>query len=125
MASKKFAIKCGNFAVLVDLHVLPQGSNRDSSWFSKQKKEVMAFRSQLISSREGYTFTVSRAPRILNFVYFLRDLWCVLVSLHLVMIFGQTRMKNRQRKPSMECLIIFLSVQRVHLLLVQSSRGTL
>ncbi|XP_008760483.1 protein SLX4IP isoform X5 [Rattus norvegicus] len=98
MASKKFVIKCGNFAVLVDLHVLPQGSNKDSSWFSEQKKEAMAFRSQLISSGEGYTFAVSRAPGIQNFVYFLRALWCVLVSLHLVMILGQTRMKSRVRR---------------------------
>ncbi|XP_076785947.1 protein SLX4IP isoform X4 [Arvicanthis niloticus] len=98
MASKKFAIKCGNFAVLVDLHVVPQDSNKDSNWFSEQKKEVMAFRSQLISSREGYTFAVSRAPGILNFVYFLRDSWCVLLSLHLVMILGQTIMKIRVRR---------------------------
>ncbi|KAM5177925.1 protein SLX4IP isoform 2-T2 [Callospermophilus lateralis] len=39
MASKKFAVKCGNFAVLVDLHISPQGSNKDTSWFSEQKKE--------------------------------------------------------------------------------------
>ncbi|XP_060239182.1 protein SLX4IP [Meriones unguiculatus] len=39
MESKKFAIKCGKFAVLVDLHILPQGLNKDSSWFSEQKKE--------------------------------------------------------------------------------------
>ncbi|KAM5177924.1 protein SLX4IP isoform 1-T1 [Callospermophilus lateralis] len=30
---------CGNFAVLVDLHISPQGSNKDTSWFSEQKKE--------------------------------------------------------------------------------------
>ncbi|MBZ3869594.1 Protein SLX4IP, partial [Sciurus carolinensis] len=29
----------GNFAVLVDLHISPQGSNKDTSWFSEQKKE--------------------------------------------------------------------------------------
>ncbi|XP_021110729.1 protein SLX4IP [Heterocephalus glaber] len=61
MASKKFAVKvtcgpvfeslsklplsseeqrdCKDFAVLVDLHVSPQGSNKDTSWFSEQKKE--------------------------------------------------------------------------------------
>ncbi|KAG3262836.1 SLX4 interacting protein [Ictidomys tridecemlineatus] len=39
MASKKFAVKCGTFAVLVDLHISPQGSNKDTSWFSEQKKE--------------------------------------------------------------------------------------
>ncbi|VTJ60834.1 Hypothetical predicted protein, partial [Marmota monax] len=31
--------QCGNFAVLVDLHISPQGSNKDTSWFSEQKKE--------------------------------------------------------------------------------------
>ena len=52
MASKKFAVKCGNFAVLVDLHVLPQGSNRDSSWFSEQKKEeVCLLLKETIDSR--------------------------------------------------------------------------
>ncbi|XP_075781778.1 protein SLX4IP isoform X4 [Pelodiscus sinensis] len=39
MASSKFVIKCGNFAVLVDFHILPQGSSRDSSWFSDHEKE--------------------------------------------------------------------------------------
>lgn len=52
MASKKFAIKCGNFAVLVDLHVLPQCSNKDSSWFSEQKKEeVCLLLKETIDSR--------------------------------------------------------------------------
>ncbi|XP_027269407.1 protein SLX4IP isoform X3 [Cricetulus griseus] len=125
MASKKFAIKCGNFAVLVDLHIVPQGSNKDSSWFSEQKKEVMAFSSLPISSRGGYTFAVFRTHRILNFVYFLTDLWSVLVSFHLVLILGQARMKSRQKEPSMECLTILLSVQRVLLLLLQSTREML
>ncbi|XP_046769391.1 protein SLX4IP isoform X1 [Gallus gallus] len=39
MASDKFVIKCGNFAVLVDVHILPEGSNKDTSWFSDQEKE--------------------------------------------------------------------------------------
>uniref|UniRef100_F6VUR2 SLX4 interacting protein n=1 Tax=Ornithorhynchus anatinus TaxID=9258 RepID=F6VUR2_ORNAN len=30
---------CGKFAVLVDLHILPQGSNKDTSWFSDHEKE--------------------------------------------------------------------------------------
>ncbi|XP_051000681.1 protein SLX4IP [Acomys russatus] len=52
MASKKFTIKCGNFAVLVDLHVLSQGSNKDSSWFSEQKKEeVCLLLKETIDSR--------------------------------------------------------------------------
>ncbi|XP_067381387.1 protein SLX4IP [Channa argus] len=33
MAPLKFAIKCGNFAVLVDLHILPLGGQEDPSWF--------------------------------------------------------------------------------------------
>ncbi|XP_077907536.1 protein SLX4IP isoform X2 [Ictidomys tridecemlineatus] len=94
MASKKFAVKCGTFAVLVDLHISPQGSNKDTSWFSEQKKEVMAFRSQPISLREGYTSAALRAHKILNSVYSLTDLWSVLVSLNLIMIFWQIRMKN-------------------------------
>ncbi|XP_028739427.1 protein SLX4IP isoform X1 [Peromyscus leucopus] len=52
MASKKFAIKCGNFAVLVDLHIVPQHSNKDSSWFSEQKKEeVCLLLKETIDSR--------------------------------------------------------------------------
>uniref|UniRef100_A0A8C5MMP9 Uncharacterized protein n=2 Tax=Leptobrachium leishanense TaxID=445787 RepID=A0A8C5MMP9_9ANUR len=35
----KLVIKCGNFAVLVDLHVLPRGTSKDTSWFSVQEKE--------------------------------------------------------------------------------------
>ncbi|XP_059214813.1 protein SLX4IP [Centropristis striata] len=34
MAPHKFVIKCGNFAVLVDLHVLPLGGQEDASWFT-------------------------------------------------------------------------------------------
>ncbi|KAM8852184.1 protein SLX4IP isoform 1-T3 [Synchiropus picturatus] len=34
MAPHKFVIKCGNFAVLVDLHVLPLGAQVDTSWFT-------------------------------------------------------------------------------------------
>ncbi|KAM4590668.1 protein SLX4IP [Odontesthes bonariensis] len=34
MAPLKFVIKCGNFAVLVDLHVLPLGGQGDASWFT-------------------------------------------------------------------------------------------
>ncbi|XP_007472106.1 PREDICTED: LOW QUALITY PROTEIN: SLX4 interacting protein [Lipotes vexillifer] len=52
MASKKFAVKCGNFAVLVDLHISPQGSNKDTSWFSEQKKEeVCLLLKETIDSR--------------------------------------------------------------------------
>nr|XP_020456744.1 protein SLX4IP [Monopterus albus] len=34
MAPLKFSIKCGNFAVLVDLHILPLGGQEDTSWFT-------------------------------------------------------------------------------------------
>ncbi|XP_059887219.1 LOW QUALITY PROTEIN: protein SLX4IP [Delphinus delphis] len=52
MASKKFAVKCGNFAVLVDLHISPRGSNKDTSWFSEQKKEeVCLLLKETIDSR--------------------------------------------------------------------------
>nr|XP_048311389.1 protein SLX4IP isoform X2 [Myodes glareolus] len=52
MASKKFAVKCGNFAVLVDLHIVAQGPNKDSSWFSEQKKEeVCLLLKETIDSR--------------------------------------------------------------------------
>ncbi|KAK2824107.1 hypothetical protein Q5P01_021282 [Channa striata] len=42
MAPLKFAIKCGNFAVLVDLHVLPLGSQEDTSWFPTGNTEEVA-----------------------------------------------------------------------------------
>ncbi|XP_033617064.1 protein SLX4IP isoform X2 [Fukomys damarensis] len=52
MASKKFAVKCKDFAVLVDLHVSPQGSNKDTSWFSEEKKEeVCLLLKETIDSR--------------------------------------------------------------------------
>ncbi|KAF7669117.1 hypothetical protein LDENG_00243160 [Lucifuga dentata] len=39
MAPLKFVIKCGNFAVLVDLHVLPLGGQEDTSWFTVEHIE--------------------------------------------------------------------------------------
>ncbi|KAK7901974.1 hypothetical protein WMY93_018743 [Mugilogobius chulae] len=40
MAPHKYVIKCGNFAVLVDLHVLPQGGRpADPSWFTTDQVE--------------------------------------------------------------------------------------
>ncbi|KAM6163789.1 LOW QUALITY PROTEIN: protein SLX4IP [Rhynchocyon petersi] len=41
MASKKFAVKCGAFVVLVDLHISPQASSGDTSWFTEEKKEEL------------------------------------------------------------------------------------
>ncbi|XP_056615979.1 protein SLX4IP isoform X1 [Triplophysa dalaica] len=41
MQSSKFVIKCGNFAVLVDLHILPLGAQDNARWFSTEyRKEV-------------------------------------------------------------------------------------
>uniref|UniRef100_A0A8V0Z5K7 SLX4 interacting protein n=1 Tax=Gallus gallus TaxID=9031 RepID=A0A8V0Z5K7_CHICK len=51
MASDKFVIKCGNFAVLVDVHILPEGSNKDTSWFSDQEKEVCTCLEEVVVSR--------------------------------------------------------------------------
>ncbi|XP_030011031.1 protein SLX4IP [Sphaeramia orbicularis] len=42
MAPSKFVIKCGNFAVLVDLHVLPLGGQEDASWFTTDHIEEVA-----------------------------------------------------------------------------------
>lgn len=35
-----FVLQCGNFAVLVDLHVLPPGGGEDASWFTTDRVEV-------------------------------------------------------------------------------------
>lgn len=35
-----FVLQCGNFAVLVDLHVLPLGGGEDASWFTTDHIEV-------------------------------------------------------------------------------------
>ncbi|KAM9654336.1 protein SLX4IP isoform 4-T11 [Morphnus guianensis] len=52
MASNKFVIKCGNFAVLVDVRILPQGSSRDTSWFSDHEKEkVCMLLEEVVASR--------------------------------------------------------------------------
>ncbi|XP_059842202.1 protein SLX4IP [Hypanus sabinus] len=42
MSSNKFVLKCGNFAVLVDPHILPQGTNKDTSWFTEHHKEEIS-----------------------------------------------------------------------------------
>ncbi|XP_069706290.1 protein SLX4IP isoform X2 [Phaenicophaeus curvirostris] len=52
MASNKFVIKCGNFAVLVDAHILPQGSSKDTSWFSDhEKEELCVLLEEVVASR--------------------------------------------------------------------------
>ncbi|XP_040406470.1 protein SLX4IP isoform X2 [Cygnus olor] len=43
---------CGNFAVLVDVHILPQGSSKDTSWFSDhEKEEVCMLLEEVVASR--------------------------------------------------------------------------
>ncbi|NWI77296.1 SLX4I protein, partial [Dryoscopus gambensis] len=47
-----FFFQCGNFAVLVDLHILPQGSSKDTSWFSDhEKEEVCKLLEEVVASR--------------------------------------------------------------------------
>ncbi|NWJ07728.1 SLX4I protein, partial [Crypturellus undulatus] len=47
-----FSFQCGNFAVLVDVHILPQGSSRDTSWFSDhEKEEVCMLLEDAVASR--------------------------------------------------------------------------
>ncbi|XP_066033919.1 protein SLX4IP isoform X3 [Chamaea fasciata] len=44
--------ECGNFAVLVDVHILPQGSSKDTSWFSDhEKEEVCKLLEEVVASR--------------------------------------------------------------------------
>ncbi|XP_041645043.1 protein SLX4IP [Cheilinus undulatus] len=52
MAPIKFVIKCGNFAVLVDLHVLPLGVREDASWFTTDHiEEVTALVQDAVDQR--------------------------------------------------------------------------
>ncbi|NXF29793.1 SLX4I protein, partial [Nyctibius bracteatus] len=47
-----FFFQCGNFAVLVDVHILPQGSSKDTSWFSDhEKEEVCVLLEEVVASR--------------------------------------------------------------------------
>nr|XP_009917789.1 PREDICTED: protein SLX4IP [Haliaeetus albicilla] len=44
--------RCGNFAVLVDVRILPQGSSKDTSWFSHhEKEEVCMLLEEVVASR--------------------------------------------------------------------------
>ncbi|NWH53741.1 SLX4I protein, partial [Fregata magnificens] len=44
--------QCGNFAVLVDVHILPQGSSKDTSWFSDhEKEEICMLLEEVVASR--------------------------------------------------------------------------
>ncbi|NWT05589.1 SLX4I protein, partial [Mionectes macconnelli] len=47
-----FFFQCGNFAVLVDVHILPQGYNKDTSWFSDhEKEELCRLLEEVVASR--------------------------------------------------------------------------
>ncbi|NXJ75118.1 SLX4I protein, partial [Trogon melanurus] len=47
-----FFLQCGNFAVLVDVHILPQGSSKDTSWFSDhEKEEVCTLLEEVVATR--------------------------------------------------------------------------
>ncbi|NXN22331.1 SLX4I protein, partial [Nycticryphes semicollaris] len=47
-----FFPQCGNFAVLVDVHILPEGSSKDTSWFSDhEKEEVCVLLEEVVASR--------------------------------------------------------------------------
>ncbi|NXJ50160.1 SLX4I protein, partial [Spizaetus tyrannus] len=47
-----FFFQCGNFAVLVDVRILPQGSSKDTSWFSDhEKEEVCMLLEEVVASR--------------------------------------------------------------------------
>ncbi|XP_071390582.1 protein SLX4IP [Centroberyx affinis] len=52
MTPRKFVIKCGNFAVLVDLHVLPLGGQEEASWFTTDHiEEVTALVRDAVDQR--------------------------------------------------------------------------
>ncbi|NXB90040.1 SLX4I protein, partial [Vidua chalybeata] len=47
-----FFSQCRNFAVLVDVHIFPQGSSKDTSWFSDhEKEEVCKLLEEVVASR--------------------------------------------------------------------------
>ncbi|KAM7125469.1 protein SLX4IP isoform 2-T4 [Molossus nigricans] len=59
--------QCRDFAVLVDLHVSPQGSNKDTSWFSeKNKEEICLLLKETINSRVKEYLEVRKQRRPSN-----------------------------------------------------------
>ncbi|XP_061694023.1 protein SLX4IP [Syngnathoides biaculeatus] len=63
MAPLKFVIKCGNFAVLVDLHILPLSSQEDTSWFTTSHIEEVTtlFRDAVEQRVKQYKESFQRA----------------------------------------------------------------
>ncbi|XP_061478534.1 protein SLX4IP [Rhineura floridana] len=52
MTLHKMVIKCGNFAVLVDFHIMPQDSSKDTVWFSdREREEVCMLLKDTVDSR--------------------------------------------------------------------------
>ncbi|XP_053141770.1 protein SLX4IP isoform X3 [Hemicordylus capensis] len=52
MNTHKLVIKCGKFAVLVDFHIMPQDSSKDTTWFpNKKKEEVCMLLKDTVDSR--------------------------------------------------------------------------
>ncbi|NXK67333.1 SLX4I protein, partial [Sylvietta virens] len=59
--SSFFFFQCGNFAVLVDVHILPQGSSKDTSWFSdREKEEVCKLLEEVVASRVKHSLEASK-----------------------------------------------------------------
>nr|XP_020510941.2 protein SLX4IP-like [Labrus bergylta] len=64
MAPHKFVIKCGNFVVLVDLHVLPLGGRVDASWFTADRvKEVTGLVRDAVDQRVKLYIESLNTPR--------------------------------------------------------------
>ncbi|NXN59800.1 SLX4I protein, partial [Rynchops niger] len=56
-----FIFQCGNFAVLVDVHISPQGSSEDTSWFSDhEKEEVCMLLEEVVASRVKHYLEVPK-----------------------------------------------------------------
>ncbi|XP_062813789.1 protein SLX4IP [Anolis carolinensis] len=63
MTSHKLAIKCGNYAVLVDVHIMPQDSNKDNVWFSDHKKEeIFMLLKETLDSRVAQYLSTHKRP---------------------------------------------------------------
>nr|XP_003215350.2 PREDICTED: protein SLX4IP isoform X5 [Anolis carolinensis] len=63
MTSHKLAIKCGNYAVLVDVHIMPQDSNKDNVWFSDHRKEeIFMLLKETLDSRVAQYLSTHKRP---------------------------------------------------------------
>ncbi|XP_077586063.1 protein SLX4IP [Stigmatopora nigra] len=66
MEPLKFVIRCGNFAVLVDLYVLPMGSQEDASWSTTNHIEEITtlIRDTLDLRLQQYTESLKKAKEL-------------------------------------------------------------